>query len=264
MEAMTPSSWKRAKSAGRRTWACSMRRGGGAWRGCCEVERWAAVVERGGDGDLPGGGEGVERDGVGFVADGVEAELEAGGGALFGHVVEVGLLVARDAGVVGVVGVGFREGGGAGAEGSVHEALEHAEVKERVVGVVGGAARLKSGEGEVEVEPLGDAEVEGAGVFHGLEREPVVPVGEVLNGGDAVRERVGDGEVEGFAADVGRGGRDPGVDRGRRRGTRGRCRWECRLGRGRSCRRVGRAWPRRCPAARRAAELATTMWPSVR
>ncbi len=87
-------------------------------------------------------------------------------------------------------------------------------MKEGVVGVVGGAARFESGEGEVEVEPLGDAEVEGAGVFHGFEHEPVFPVGEVLDGGDAVGEGVGDGEVEGFAADVGGGGRDLGVDEG--------------------------------------------------
>ncbi len=87
---------------------------------------WLAVV-----GDLIGDVEGVEGHVVGAVADGVEAELEAGGGAFGGHLVELVLVVAGDAGVAGVVGVGRFEGGGAGAERAVHEALEHAEVEER-------------------------------------------------------------------------------------------------------------------------------------
>ena len=69
-----------------------------------------------GNAGLFGGLEGVERHVVGAVADGVEAELEAGGGALGGHLVEVVLLVARDAGVGGLVVVRSFHGGGAAAE----------------------------------------------------------------------------------------------------------------------------------------------------
>ena len=144
MEAMTPSFSKRSKSPGETTWACSMRKRKslGAWavwhggRGHDGVGRElasAALVLRRGIGlryaGLLGGLEGIEGHVVGAVADGVEAELEAGGGALGGHLVEVVLLVARDAGVAGIVGVGSFHGGGAGAEGAVHEAFEHAEVE---------------------------------------------------------------------------------------------------------------------------------------
>ncbi len=133
MEAMTPRLAKRSKSAGRRTWACSMRKRRMAGVTVGEVRVTMAAsgsvggvrVVGGHGGDLFGGGEGVEGHGVGAVADGVEAELEAGGGALGGHLVEVVLVVAGEAGVAGVVGVGLFEGGGAGAEGAVHEAFEH-------------------------------------------------------------------------------------------------------------------------------------------
>ena len=74
----------------------------------------------------------------GAVADGVKAELEAGSGAFDGHRVELGLVVARDAGVAGIVGVGRVEGGGARAERAVHEALEHAGVEQGIAAWVGG------------------------------------------------------------------------------------------------------------------------------
>ncbi len=83
------------------------------------------------DAGLLGGLECVEGHVVGAVADGVEAELEAGSGARGGHLVEVVLLVARDAGVGGLVVVRSFHGGGAGAERAVHEAFEHAEVEQR-------------------------------------------------------------------------------------------------------------------------------------
>ena len=141
MEAMTPRSWKRSKASGETTCACSMRKRKS--RGECAVRhgfvvtmaavgslRYGVAPGRGSlarDAGLLGGVEGVEGHVVGAVADGVEAELEAGGGALGGHLVELVLVVARDAGVGGVVGVGRVHGGGAGAERAVHEALEHAE-----------------------------------------------------------------------------------------------------------------------------------------
>ena len=62
---MTPSCLKRGMSAGSTTWACSM--------------RLRAVVE------TPGCEKASSAMDVGFVADGVEAELKAGGGAFDGH-----------------------------------------------------------------------------------------------------------------------------------------------------------------------------------
>ena len=56
---------------------------------------------------LFGGLEGVQGHIVGAVADRVEAELKAGLGAFGGELVEFGLVVAGEAGVVGVVAVGL-------------------------------------------------------------------------------------------------------------------------------------------------------------
>ena len=65
---------------------------------------------------------------------------------------------------------------------------------------------------QVEIDPLGEAEVQLSAAFHRLENEPVFPVGEILHAGDAVGEGIGDGEVESFAAELGRGRRDFFVD----------------------------------------------------
>ncbi len=177
--------------------------GGDGWGWCGDdvgVGAAGGGGRRCGVGDLLGGSEGVEGDVVGAVADGVEADLEACGGAFGGELDELVLVVTGEAGVGGVVGVGLVHGCGAGAEGAVHEALEHGEVEERIVGWVAGAALLEDGYGLVEVEPLGDAEVELAGVFELFEGEEVPPLGVVLDGGDAVGEGVVDGYVEGLAA----------------------------------------------------------------
>ena len=63
-----------------------------------------------------------------------------------------------------------------------------------------GAALLEDIDGLVEVDPLGDAEGEFVGVLEFFEGEEVVPVGVVLDAGDAVGEDVGDGDGEGLAA----------------------------------------------------------------
>jgi len=124
------------------------------------VGGWAVVsigqggAEGGDAGNVLGDSEGVEGDGVGAVADGVEAKLEASGGAFGGHLVEFGLIVAGEAGVAGVVGVGFVHGGGAGAEGAVHEALELSEVQAKIVRWVACTALLKDFDRLVEVHPL--------------------------------------------------------------------------------------------------------------
>jgi len=68
-------------------------------------------------------GKGVERHLNAFVADGVEAELEAREHALFCHVVELGCFIAGQTGVLRIVGVWSEQGGGVGTEGTVHETL---------------------------------------------------------------------------------------------------------------------------------------------
>src|ERR1700758_4965781 len=59
--------------------------------------------------------------------------------------------------------------------------------------------------GRLKVIPLWTGGGEFVFALEGFEDEPVVPGGEVLYGGDAVRERVVDGELEGAAAGVGGG-----------------------------------------------------------
>ena len=63
-----------------------------------------------------------------------------------------------------------------------------------------GAALLEDREGLVEVQPLGDAEGEFVGVLEFFQGEEVVPIGVVLDAGDAVGEGVVDGDGEGLAA----------------------------------------------------------------
>ena len=92
------------------------------------------------------------------------------------------------------------KGGGARPEGAVHEGFQKAGVQEGVVFGVAGTAGLKNFKGEGEVDPFRDAKLEFVGVLHGFEGEEVVPVGEVLDGGDAVGESVGDGDLESAAA----------------------------------------------------------------
>ena len=67
-----------------------------------------------------------------------------------------------------------------------------------------GLMLFEGGDGVVEGEPLGDPDVKLVVPLHGFEREEVIPVGEVLHGGDAVGQSVVEREGEGLAAD-GRG-----------------------------------------------------------
>ncbi len=125
----------------------------------------------------------------------------------------MGLVVLGQAGVAGIVREWRFHGGGAGAEGAVHEALEHAGVEEGVVGIVMGAHLLEFFKRVLEGQPLADTDAELALFFHLLKDEEILPVAEVLNGGDAVCESVGDGELVAAAALVVAGGRDDFVDK---------------------------------------------------
>ncbi len=71
---------------------------------------------------------------------------------------------------------------------------------------------MSSGSGVFEGQPFGDAELEVAFFFQFFVDEEILPVAEVLHAGDAVGERVGDGELVALAAFVGRGRRNDFVD----------------------------------------------------
>ena len=71
-----------------------------------------------------------------------------------------------------------------------------------------GTACVEVADGEGEIDPLSDADGELVFALKRFEDEPIVPVGEVLNGGDAVRECIVDGEQESLAARVGIGWRN--------------------------------------------------------
>ncbi|MCU1225823.1 MAG: hypothetical protein JWQ42_3916 [Edaphobacter sp.] len=87
-------------------------------------------------------------------------------------------------------------------------------MEERVVGGVAGAALLEDCEGLREGEPFCDAEAELMGVLHLFEGEEVLPLGVVLDAGDAVGEGVIDGCGEGATALFERWRRDFAEDEG--------------------------------------------------
>ena len=114
--------------------------------------------------------------------------------------------------LLGSSAIGGFHGGGARAERAIHEAFEKAGVEQGIVDVVVSAMCFQFIEGVFEGKPLADAEMKLAFLLHLLEDEEVVPVAEVLHAGDAVGERVVDGEFVAFAALFGRGRRDDFVD----------------------------------------------------
>ena len=139
-----------------------------------------------------GGGEGVQRHLHTLVADGVEADLESGVHALFRHLGEHVLFILWQAGIVGIVGVGFEQRGGARTQGSIHEALEHAGVQQVVRLGMRRAMLLQYRQGIVEGQPFGDARGELAFPFDFFEDLEIIPgefrvagIGIVLRGSDA-------------------------------------------------------------------------------
>ena len=90
-----------------------------------------------------GGGKGIERHLHSAIADGVKADLESGRGALDRHAIQLGLLVPRQAGVAGIVGIRRQQRRRARAERAVHEALEHGGVQHGIVRGMVRAMRLQ-------------------------------------------------------------------------------------------------------------------------
>src|ERR1019366_4635709 len=68
--------------------------------------------------------ESVERHLHGAVSNSVKADLEAGQRALDGHTIQFALLVLRQAGVAGIVGIGCQQRGRARTQRTIHEAFQ--------------------------------------------------------------------------------------------------------------------------------------------
>src|SRR5262249_36606609 len=91
------------------------------------------------------------------VANGMEAELETGFNALACHAVQRLLIVLRKTSVIRIVRVWCEQSSGAGAERSVHKALQHAGMEHRVGLGMMGAMALQGLDRIAEVQPLADA-----------------------------------------------------------------------------------------------------------
>ena len=110
--------------AGVVTCACSMRRR----KFFAAVGRFHVRLARG----LLGSGKGIERHLYALVADGVKADLEARQHALFRHVIQLLRIVARQAGVLGIIRVRLQHRRRVRSQRAVHESLEHAGVQHQV------------------------------------------------------------------------------------------------------------------------------------
>lgn len=67
------------------------------------------------------------------ISHGVKANLEAGRSVLDGHMIQGCLIEVRDARAAGIIHIWSAEGGGAGAERAIEDALEHAGAKFGIV-----------------------------------------------------------------------------------------------------------------------------------
>ena len=94
-------------------------------------------------GDLVGGSKALRAMSLARSPMAWKPSWKPAAGAFGGHLVERALIVAGEAGVAGIVGVGLVHGGGAGAERAVHEALELGEMQEGIVGGMAGATLLE-------------------------------------------------------------------------------------------------------------------------
>ena len=155
-----------------------------------------------------GGGESVERHLHGAVSDGVKADLESGRRALNRHAIQLVLLVTRQAGVAGIVGIRRQQRRRARSQRAVHEALEHGGVQHGIVGRMVRAVRLQKADGVVKGEPFADAQRQLAFALQVFVDEENVPTGIVLGGSDTPAGGVGQGEFGGAATAGGSWRRD--------------------------------------------------------
>ena len=85
----------------------------------------------------------VERHLRGAISNGMKTDLEAGQGALDGHAIQFALLILRQAGVAGIVGIRRQQRGRARTQRPIHEAFQHGGVQHGVVGGMMRAMRLQ-------------------------------------------------------------------------------------------------------------------------
>jgi hypothetical protein len=89
--------------------------------------------------------------------------------------------------------------GGPRSQRAVHEGFQLCEVQKGIVRVMAGTAFFERADGGVEGDPLGEAQRQLVLLLHRFENEPVVPVGEVLHGGDAMRKGIFNGQLQRLA-----------------------------------------------------------------
>src|ERR1700694_910242 len=119
------------------------------------------------------------------VPNGMKSKLEAGLGPFRSFLVEGVLLIARDSGVFGIIGVGGKHRSSVRAQGAIHKSLEHGGMQQRIIRRVMGLHTNQLVHGGVKGQPFGDAKSQLAFLFKLLISQEVFPLGVVLGGGDA-------------------------------------------------------------------------------
>ena len=144
----------------------------------------------------------IERHRRGLVADGVKAQLKARlARARRPSCSARSCVNCGRPGVAGIVSEGRLHGRRARAERSIHEALEHAGVQHRDRSASWWARIFfNSSSGARNGSHSLMRRFELSFLLHLLEDQEEIPVAEVLRAGDAVRERVVDGEFSAAAA----------------------------------------------------------------
>ncbi len=128
----------------------------------------------------------IERHLYRTISDGMKAHLEVLRSALLRHCIELGLVVAWNTAVAGIVAVGRVERGGTRPERPVHKALQHAGVQHWVVGGMMRAMLLQRLDRIGEGQPFGDADRQVILALELLHHQEIIPLGVVLHAGHAV------------------------------------------------------------------------------
>ena len=113
-------------------------------------------------------GEGIESHLHSLVADGVKANLESGEHALFRQVIQLGRVIAGQAGVLCIVGIRLQQRRGVRSERAIHVSLEHAGVQHQVGLRMRVALSGQFFDGIIEGQPLRNAGGEFAFFFEFL------------------------------------------------------------------------------------------------
>src|SRR5690349_22284854 len=106
----------------------------------------------------------------------MEPDLEAITGTLSGHGVQLVLLIARNAGILGIVIVRREHGSSARSQRSIHEAFQHAGVQHGITLWMVAARVEQLVWRRIKGKPLRDAQSELALFFHLLIHKKIFPV----------------------------------------------------------------------------------------